>query len=232
MLVTVDGNIGSGKSTLLRRLAEHTFGAFEHVVVQEPVDEWERLKDADGTSILEHFYRDMKKYAFPFQSYILLTRINCITDALRAHPGKVVFVERSYLTDRHIFARGLHAAGHMTDLEFSVFEQLHTSFTQNNAALPAVRGMLYLRTSPEVCLVRIGFRARLGENRISPQYLTELHDAHDGWLLNARCPVLRLGGDSDAGDGQRRALMLEEIEGFVAGLMAAEQWTPVKMTGQ
>ena len=55
----VEGNIGSGKSTFLKKLST------EFKVVQEPVDEWSKMKNASsGKNILEEFYEDPKRNAY------------------------------------------------------------------------------------------------------------------------------------------------------------------------
>ena len=51
----VEGNIGSGKSTFLKKLSS------EFKVVQEQVDEWSKMKNANGKNILEEFYEDPER---------------------------------------------------------------------------------------------------------------------------------------------------------------------------
>mgnify|MGYP003333660748 FL=1 len=66
-IFSVEGNIGSGKSTLVKMLKEYLIIANDKKVVflQEPVDEWESIKDESGESILEKFYGNQQKYHFP-----------------------------------------------------------------------------------------------------------------------------------------------------------------------
>lgn len=45
--------------------------------------------------------------------------------------------------------------------------------------------IFYLRTNPETCLKRLNQRARTEEtNRVSIEYLQQLHDFHEEWLIN------------------------------------------------
>ena len=45
IIVSIEGNIGSGKSTLLDRLKLLMFKNKKFVFIQEPVDEWEKIKN-------------------------------------------------------------------------------------------------------------------------------------------------------------------------------------------
>ena len=65
-IISIEGNIGSGKSTLLANLREYFKDNDNVVFLKEPVDEWEKIKDKDGITILEKFYADQEKYSFPF----------------------------------------------------------------------------------------------------------------------------------------------------------------------
>ena len=82
-IISIEGNIGSGKSTLLANLREY-FKENENVVfLKEPVDEWEKIKDKEGTTILEKFYADQEKYSFSFQMMAYVSRIKVLRDTLR-----------------------------------------------------------------------------------------------------------------------------------------------------
>ena len=59
-IITIEGNIGSGKSTLLKQLKE-TFKQRKIVFVDEPVKEWEDIKDSSGRTVLELFYENSEK---------------------------------------------------------------------------------------------------------------------------------------------------------------------------
>ncbi|KAL7056564.1 hypothetical protein AAHC03_020645 [Spirometra sp. Aus1] len=60
--------------------------------------------------------------------------------------------------------------------------------------------IVYLRCSPEVCAERIRKRDRRGEQAISMEYLRQLHNFHEKWLLggiNDNCPAPVLVFDCD-----------------------------------
>ena len=67
LLVSIDGNIGSGTSTTWDMLKEAYKLRDDVHFVEEPVDSWHHIKDADGVPILTNFYKDKRAYAFRFQ---------------------------------------------------------------------------------------------------------------------------------------------------------------------
>ncbi len=66
-IVSIEGNIGSGKTTLMSHLKQYYKDCPFVRFVREPVDEWETYVDENGTNMLQKFYGDQHKYAFPFQ---------------------------------------------------------------------------------------------------------------------------------------------------------------------
>lgn len=79
ILVSIEGNIGSGKSTLLKRLreAEPTW-----TFVDEPVDSWLTIRNEQGESLLEVFYKDIPRWAYTFQNAAVLSRGQMIQAAI------------------------------------------------------------------------------------------------------------------------------------------------------
>ena len=57
-LVSIEGNIGSGKSTLLENLKTYYNDNTNVIFLKEPVDDWEKIKDKQGNTILKKFYLD------------------------------------------------------------------------------------------------------------------------------------------------------------------------------
>ena len=57
-IFSIEGNIGSGKSTLVKELKKSVPNILDKkvVYVQEPVNEWSKIKDKKGETILEKFY--------------------------------------------------------------------------------------------------------------------------------------------------------------------------------
>ena len=168
----VEGNIGSGKSTFLKKLAT------EFKVVQEPVDEWSRMRNANGKNILEEFYEDPKRNAYLFQSIAFRSRVKNITDI----DADDVIVERSIYTDRMVFAEVCKEEGNINDIEWDDYTSWFDFVVKHIGFKP--KGFIYLRTEPEKSYERINIRNRSGESKISMDYLQKLHHRHDRWL----CP--------------------------------------------
>ena len=168
----IEGNVGTGKSTFLQKLKEVGLD-----VIFEPVDIWTSIKNDNGKTLLEEFYNDQKRYAYTFQSIAFRTRVQNIENS------KVnTVIERSIFTDRNVFAKTCYENGMMNEIEWndytSWFDWLATSFNINP------KGYIYLRASPDISYDRIKKRSRSGEETIPFDYLNELHNKHENWLLD------------------------------------------------
>ncbi|MDA8030894.1 MAG: deoxynucleoside kinase, partial [Alphaproteobacteria bacterium] len=107
IIITVEGNIGSGKSTLVKNL-ELAFNESDSVCfLQEPVDEWDKIKDEDGKTMIEKYYGNQEKYAFSFQMMAYISRLTRLRNAIKKNP-KVIITERSIFTDKNVFASMLY----------------------------------------------------------------------------------------------------------------------------
>jgi deoxyguanosine kinase len=220
MIVTVEGNIGSGKTSLLRLCEDLKFDA-PHVVVYEQVQDWTKTAVDGGQSIFDLYYQDKKRYAYVFQTYVLMTRVDHLLQVLKDNPDKVVICERSLLTDLRVFASVLCDTGDLTDVEWMVYRKWHESVCAVFDT-PIVSGQMYLRASPDTCHARIQKRHRQGEDQISKAYLTRLHDKHDSWLLGKdnTTPTVVLYGDKDIlNDETEQAKTLFLIKTFVNSIL-------------
>ena len=180
----VEGNIGSGKSTFLKKLSS------EFKVVQEPVDEWSKMRNANGKNILEEFYEDPERNAYLFQSIAFRSRVKNITDL-----DESVIVERSIYTDRMVFAEVCKEDGNINEIEWNDYTEWFDFVVKHIGFKP--KGFIYLRTDPEKSYERINKRKRSGESNISMDYLKKLHERHDKWLMDANVPVLVLDVTED-----------------------------------
>ncbi|XP_046662374.1 deoxynucleoside kinase-like, partial [Homalodisca vitripennis] len=57
--------------------------------------------------------------------------------------------------------------------------------------------IVYLRTEPEVVYQRMKARARTEEAQVPLEYLQQLHQMHDDWLLHKSAFLLSRTGDCD-----------------------------------
>ncbi|XP_033217886.1 deoxynucleoside kinase-like [Belonocnema kinseyi] len=185
--VCVEGNIGSGKTTFL-----NNFKVYKNTtVIQEPVQLW---RNVAGTNLLDLFYKDPGRYAYLFQSYVQLTMVRL--HAMHT-PQPYKIMERSAYSAK-LFIENMKRSKTMQDVEFFVVDEWFNWSVQNAGIHTDL--IVYLRTSPEVVYKRMRDRARKEEDCISLEFLTQLHQIHDEWLLNKNfsslpAPVIVLNGD-------------------------------------
>lgn len=185
--VLIEGNIGSGKSTFL----EH-FEKFEEIcAIPEPVEKW---MDYGGVNLLEGLYTDPKKWAVPFQSYVLTTMLD---SHYRTTSKPVKMMERSLYSGRYCFIPQLHKQGSISAESMDVFDQWFKFIDENMEVRADL--IIYLKASPTVAHQRILKRARSEEECVSLEYLENLDKLHDAWLMHDRpgrkIPVLVLNAD-------------------------------------
>ena len=193
-IFSIEGNIGSGKSTLVRVLSEKLrYIAHTHVIyVQEPVSEWDNIKDRNGKTILENFYADQHKYAFSFQMMAYISRLALLKRVIKENPNAILITERSVFTDKEVFAKMLYDEGKIEEVNYQIYLKWFDEFIED---IP-ITGLIYINTTPEKSKERVDIRARPGEN-IPLEYLKQCHDYHTGWINNFKKPVLVFDGNID-----------------------------------
>ena len=97
-IISIEGNIGSGKSTILEYLKIFYKDNTNVLFLDEPVSEWNKVVDNDGVTILEKYYENPVKYAFPFQMMAYISRLSVIKKALLTD-CEIIITERSVHTD-------------------------------------------------------------------------------------------------------------------------------------
>lgn len=200
-MIFVEGNIGSGKSTFLTHLANEGIK-----VVLEPVDEWTKMKNANGKNIIEEFYSDPTRNAYLFQSVAFRSRMKNIT-----HKDGY-FIERSIFTDRNIFAQTCREDGLIGDIEWDDYVSWFDWLTQEFKVSP--KGFIYLRCEPEVSFERIKKRNRSGEEAISFEYLKKLHEKHDEWLLNEKSTKVIVFNVNEENTPEKIQEMIDTVKAF------------------
>lgn len=177
MIIAVEGNIGSGKSTILNILRKKYGGNDNIIFVDEPVSEWNEIKDKDK-SILELFYADKKKYSFAFQILAYITRLRKLLRALEQGEDKIIICERSIYTDKYVFAKMLYQQNFISNIEWKTYNYWFDTFKEKTK----LNTIIYVNTSPEICFERIKKRNRTGESDIPLEYLNHCHTLHTEWL--------------------------------------------------
>ena len=182
--ISIEGNIGSGKSTLLANLREHYKNNDNVIFLKEPVDEWAKIKDINGTTILEKFYADQEKYSFSFQMMAYVSRIKVLRDTLKEkNIGQdkkhyIIITERSLYTDKMVFAKMLYDTGKIEDVNYQIYLNWFDTFS---GEFP-VHKVIYVKAAPEQCYERIAKRSREGEENIPLEYLKACSLYHDNML--------------------------------------------------
>ena len=190
-IVSIEGNIGSGKSTLLETLKTIFKENSNVLFLREPVDEWEKIKDKDGNTMLQKFYANQEVYSFAFQMMAYISRLTILRETVRDIMNKVslqnnknendkyiIITERSLYTDKFVFAKMLYDQGKIEDVMYQIYLNWFDEFAKD---FP-VNDVIYVNTEPTKCYERIHKRARVGEEVIPLAYLTACHDYHNGFL--------------------------------------------------
>jgi len=218
--LVLEGNIGAGKSTLLRILKEQR--AVE--IIPEPIAQWQNVTKEGN--LLDLFYKDIKRWAYTFQSNAFITRVQSIYDYEKKQVDKenaIYVYERSIYCDRFCFAKNCHEQGFMNDLEWHIYKDWFLWLSTELAPTP--HGFIYLRTEPETAYSRIQMRRRSEENEISLSYLSALHQKHEEWLVEAKeiiphiqhVPVLVLDCNGDfEHDAVVQQAHLSAVDAFIA----------------
>ena len=193
-IVSIEGNIGSGKSTFLEQLkifynTQHT--NYNLDFIQEPVDEWNLIKDSSGESILEKFYANQEEYAFSFQIMAYITRLRKLIDAIELGTNSIYICERSLETDKFVFAKMLYDNKKIREIDWNIYNYWFNTFLEK----VTTNLIIYIKTSPENCHARIITRNRKGENNIPLVYLQNCHTYHEQWLQQSNVKIVTIDGN-------------------------------------
>lgn len=186
-IVSIEGNIGSGKSTLLENLRNYYNENSCVVFLREPVDDWEKIKDNQGNTMLKKFYADQEKYSFAFQMMAYISRLKILRDIVKKikddkSKNYIIITERSLYTDKYVFAKMLHDQGKIEDVCYQIYLNWFDEFAKD---FP-IDYSVYVNTDPQICYNRIHKRAREGEEVIPLAYLQECHNYHEEFLDNEK----------------------------------------------
>ena len=172
-IICIEGNVGCGKSTFVQTLKEHFKGNV--FILPEPVDEWLKIKDEEG-NILQHYYKDQKKYSFAFQMMAYISRLAILKKAFN-DGYEYIITERCLETDRHVFCQMLYDDKFINEIEFQIYNRWFQEFQLN----PFEQIYIYMRCDPTIAYERVKIRGRPEEN-IPLEYLKKCHDYHEKWM--------------------------------------------------
>ena len=199
-IISIDGNIGSGKSTLLEHLKLFYNQKVNVIFLREPVDEWEKITDTDGNTMLQKFYAEQQKYSFAFQMMAYISRLSILRETIREYTSAnknitelIIITERSLFTDKHVFAKMLHDNDMIEDVTFQIYLKWFDEFARD---FP-IDSIVYVKTDPDICHNRIRKRARTGEDVIPLTYLENCHKYHEDFIDTIGCNKLYIDGNVD-----------------------------------
>jgi deoxyadenosine/deoxycytidine kinase len=146
-----------------------------------------------------------------------------------ADDSRIIFFERSVLSDKYCFAANCRESGLFEEVEWRVYCDWWRFVLSEFRAL-RIDGLVYLRCSPATCHDRLQKRSRQEEAGVPLGYLKELHSRHEDWLISRRCgkdfpiPTLVLDTDEEfETDPVRHRLMIARVRSFVMFLSAKQR---------
>jgi len=166
MHIAISGNIGSGKTTLTEKLANHL--------------QWKaEFESVENNPYLADFYEDMDRWAFHLQIYFLNSRINQIKRIQKS--DKSVVQDRTIYEDAYVFAKNLHASGHINERDYQNYLSLFNSMIDK---VHPPNLLIYLRADIPRLFERIQKRGRDFEDTMSIDYLKNLNRCYEEWIAN------------------------------------------------
>lgn len=239
ILVSIEGNIGSGKSTLLKRLRElephWTF-------VDEPVDSWLTIRNEQGESLLEVFYKDIQRWAYTFQNAAVLSRGQMVQKAVEE--WKTKFTPEVWKSSITYWSKKMRISDmdekepprpsriilmeRCVETDRNVFAKMLKAdgkmdeiewtlyekwYDFITGMVPKINAFIWVDTDAETCAQRIKKRAREGEDDIPLEYLRNLEKVHKDWLEAGISP----SGEAEQEDDVTvfRSQDVEEIREYI-----------------
>lgn len=170
----LEGTIGAGKSTLISALSAQHPSLF---AVPEPLAKW----DCQGASLLENFMKNPQRWAYTMETFVMTCRIASHFE-MQATQHPLTIAERSVYSGHYVFAVNSFKQGFLSRLEWNIYETFFNHFVAKQCQTP--QGFIYLQTPPEVAFERVAKRNRSSETSLSIDYLKQLHERHEAFLVN------------------------------------------------
>jgi deoxyadenosine/deoxycytidine kinase len=162
--IAVAGTIGAGKTSLVEWLVKR----YGLVPFYEPNEDNPYLAD---------FYADMKAWAFHSQCFFLAHKLK-LHQELAASTRPAV-IDRTIYEDAEIFARNLHAQGHLSKRDWAVYRALYDGICRS---LRPPDVLVALTCPLATAKKRIARRGRAMERAIPDDYLRRLHRLYRSWF--------------------------------------------------
>lgn len=203
-MIVLSGVIGAGKSSLTSILAEH-FGsqAFYEGVESNP--------------ILPLYYKDMKRYTFLLNVYLLNRRLEQINEAIKI---KDSVIDRSIYEDKLFFKMNADA-GTADNTEYDTYASLVDNMLEDLPNTPSKKPelLIYINVPYDVMIKRIEKRGRdyeqLTTDPTLEDYYKRLLSYYKGWFDEyEESPKMMIDGgkyDFIASEDDKQAV-LEQVD--------------------
>ncbi|XP_031639809.1 deoxynucleoside kinase-like [Contarinia nasturtii] len=166
-------------------------------VMPEPIDSFRNL---NGSNLLDLVYKDIKKWAFPFQTYIHLLELQ---NHLKTTGKSIKVMERSLFGAQHIFVEALLQNNKLEKEEYDILQKWFDFTITRFDIKPNL--IVYLRATPNEVFGRMKKRGRPEENNVDIAYIEQIHELYEKWLMKecGDVPVLVLNANLSAYDVQQ-----------------------------
>lgn len=186
--IGVVGNIGVGKSTLISAMQVEPLASqlLSHFPSTDGDEKVHSFQEHFSTNVLDAFYKDPKKHALIAQLEFFNGRLERQYEIDRARG--IVLEDRTIFEDYHIFGKAQKIMGHMSELEFQVYQNNYNLMMQK---IDEPTLMVYLRADIDTIMGRIKKRGRDCERSIPRDYIDLLNGLYEAFVTrHTRCPVL------------------------------------------
>jgi deoxyadenosine/deoxycytidine kinase len=176
MKLNIAGVVGVGKSSLCNILEKEGYSVFREPVFDNP--------------LLDKFYYDKRRYAFPLQIFFLNKRFEMCKHANKIQES---VLDRSILEDT-IFAKMLRDRDEMDPYEYQIYKELLNNM-MDHIRPPEL--MVYLKASPEEAIRRIKKRGRDYEVKNNIDYWHDLNQNYNNFFHEYKwSPLLIINVDT------------------------------------
>lgn len=203
MVIVFAGMIGVGKTTWTEKLSEY--------LGTQPFYE-----SVDDNPILDKFYDDPKRWAFPLQIFFLNKRFDAIKQALSDDNN---VLDRSIYEDA-LFTKINYEQGNITKEEYDLYVELLDNMMEELDGMPKKSPdlLIYLTGDFDLILSHIKHRGRDFEQWDDDpellEYYRTLYNAYDEWYEQYdKSPKIKIDvGEVDVLNGKDVHLVFNKIE--------------------
>jgi deoxyadenosine/deoxycytidine kinase len=190
--IALEGGIAVGKSSLLKAIAARFAEiGVEVCPILEPVDEWMDY-GPDHVDLLAHMYDNPLGFSYLFQVMALTTKFQQLGPYLAADKDHLL-VERTLGAQKHVFIPLLHEKGYINTTEKATLDMMIDSLEY--ATDPDL--IVFIKSSPNICLERVQKRGREAEKDIRVEYLRAVEEQYRVWESTAENSIQIVTGDDN-----------------------------------